>query len=292
MDYQSLRKIKPDIIMLSSCLSGQTGPSAMLAGYGTMGAVMAGFGELTGWADRAPSAPYGAYTDYIAPRFSVAALLSAIDHRRRTGQGQYIDLAQSECSIHLLGRAVLDYTVNERIQGRMGNAVAEYAPSGVYPCVGTERWIALAAPTDDVWSALCKASGRGWSEDSRFATESARMANREALDGAISGWTAAFEQDALEELLQGVGVPVHRVSSPPDTLADPQLKAREHIIYVEHPRLGAAPYESSRMRFSRTPAVLRWPGPQIGEHNDYVLRELLGLSDKEITELQSHAALV
>ncbi len=154
MDYQSLCKIKPDIIMLSSCLSGQTGPSAMLAGYGTMGAVMAGFGELTGWPDRAPAAPYGAYTDYIAPRFTVAALLSAVDHRRRTGHGQYIDLSQSECSMHLLAPAILDYTVNGKIQTRTGNAVAEYAPSGVYPCIGTERWIALAAPTEEAWRAL------------------------------------------------------------------------------------------------------------------------------------------
>jgi crotonobetainyl-CoA:carnitine CoA-transferase CaiB-like acyl-CoA transferase len=292
MDYQSLRKLKPDIIMLSSCLNGQTGPSTMLAGYGTMGAVMAGFGELTGWPDRAPSAPFGAYTDYIAPRFSVAALLSAVDHRRRTGQGQYIDLSQSECSMHLLGPAILEYTVNGRIRGRMGNAVAEYAPSGVYPCLGTERWIAIAAPTDEAWRALCKASARGWSEDNRFANMSARLANREALDAAISEWTAGFEPDALEELLQGVGVPVHRVSSPPDTLADPQLQARKHIAYVDHPQLGAALYESSRMRFSRTPAALRWPGPQIGEHNDYVLRELLGLTDEEIANLLTHHALV
>ena len=292
MDYQSLRKVNPDVIMVSSCLSGQTGPSALLAGYGTMGAVMAGFGELTGWPDRAPSAPFGAYTDYIAPRFTVAAVLSAMDHRRRTGRGQYIDLAQAECSIHLLGPAILDYTVNGRIQTRMGNAVAEYAPNGVYPCAGTDRWVALAAPTDEAWRALCKASGRGWSEDKRFARVTDRIANRQALDAAIGGWTCAYEPDALEELLQGVGVPVHRVSSGPDILDDPQLRARQHIVYVDHPRLGPAPYESSRMRFSRTPAMLRWPGPQIGEHNDYVLRELLGLSDEEIAKLKSHAALV
>ena len=254
MDYQSLRKIKPDLIMLSSCLNGQTGPGAMLAGYGTMGACMAGFGELTGWPDRPPAAPFGAYTDYVAPKFTIAALLAAVDHKRRTGQGQYIDVSQAECSIHLLGRAMLDYTVNGRIQTRTGNALAEYAPSGVYPCAGTDRWIALAAPTDEVWRALCKATGQGWTEDRRFATANARLANREALDAAIGAWTAGFEPGALEELLQGVGVPVHRVSNCPDILADPQLKARDHIIYLDHPRLGSVPYETSRMRFSRTPA--------------------------------------
>jgi crotonobetainyl-CoA:carnitine CoA-transferase CaiB-like acyl-CoA transferase len=197
LDYESLRKIKPDLIMLSSCLSGQTGPAAMLAGYGTMGAVMAGFGELTGWPDRPPAAPYGAYTDYVAPKFTAAALLSAVDHKRRTGQGQYIDLSQAECSMHLLSPAVLDYTVNGRIQTRMGNALADYAPSGVYPCVGTDRWVALAAPTDEVWRALSQASARGWSEDQRFTTAGARLEHREALDAAIGGWTATFQPDAL-----------------------------------------------------------------------------------------------
>ena len=291
LDYPSLRKIKPDLVMLSSCLSGQTGPAAMLAGYGTMGAVMAGFGELTGWPDRAPSATYGAYTDYVAPKFTTAALLAAVDHKRRTGQGQYIDLSQAECSMHLLSPAIMDYTVNGRIQMRMGNANAEYAPSGVYPCLGNDRWIALAAPTDQVWRALCQAAVTGWSEDARFATAPARLEHREALDAAIAVWTAGFEPAALEELLQGVGVPAHRLSNAPDVLADPQLKAREHIVFLDHPQFGSVPYESSRMRFSRTPAVLRWPGPKIGEHNDYILRKLLGLDDAEVAELLSCKAL-
>ena len=291
MDYLSLRDIKPDLIMLSSCLSGQTGPAALLAGYGTMGAVMSGFGELTGWPDRPPTAPYSAYTDYVAPRFTVAALLAAVDYKRRTGQGQYIDLSQSECSIHLLGPAVLDYTVNGKIQTRMGNALAEYAPTGVYPCIGTDRWVALAAPTDVAWRALCKASERAWSEDRRFATASDRIANRQALDDEIGAWTKGFEPDGLEKLLQGVGVPVHRVSDCADVLDDPQLQARDHIIYLEHSLFGSVPYERSRMRFSRTPAAVGWPGARIGEHNDFVLREILGLSAAEIVALQNSKAL-
>jgi crotonobetainyl-CoA:carnitine CoA-transferase CaiB-like acyl-CoA transferase len=292
LDFPSLRKIKPDLVMLSSCLSGQTGPAAMLAGYGTMGAVIAGFGELTGWPDRAPSATYGAYTDYVAPKFTAAALLAAVDHRRRTGQGQYIDLSQTECSMHLLGPAILDYTVNGRIQLRRGNAHADYAPSGVYPCQGQDRWIALAAPTDEIWRALCQAAAPDWSQDPRFATAPARLESRAALDAAIAAWTAGFEPAALEKLLQSVGVPAHRLSDCSDILNDPQLKARDHIVYLDHPQFGSVPYESSRMRFSRTPAVLRWPGPKIGEHNYYVLRELLELNNAEIAELVSCQALV
>ncbi len=291
MGYESLLEIKPDLIMLSSCLNGQTGPQAMLAGYGTMGASIAGFGELTGWPDRPPAAPYAAYTDYTSPKFTVAALLAAIDHKRRTGQGQYIDLSQAECSIHTIGRAILDYTVNGRVQTRMGNALRESVPSGVYPCDGTDRWVALAAPTEDAWRALSAASGRGWAEDRRFATAAARRENREALDAAIGAWTSSFEPGVLEELLQGVGVPVHRVSTCADVFADAQLKDRAHIIDLEHPRLGAVPIETSRMRFTRTPAVVTWPGPGIGEHNDHVLREILGMSDEEITELVRDGAL-
>ena len=178
--------------------------------------------------------------------------------------------------MHLLGPAIMDYTVNGRIQMRMGNANAEYAPSGVYP---------------QVWRALCQAAVTGWSEDARFATAPARLEHREELDAAIAVWTAGFEPAALEELLQSVGVPAHRLSNAPDVLADPQLKAREHIVFLDHPQFGSVPYESSRMRFSRTPAVLRWPGPKIGEHNDYVLRELLGLNDSEIAKLVSSKAL-
>jgi len=285
MSYESLREDKPDLIMISSCLNGQTGPMAMLAGYGTMGASIAGFGELTGWPDRPPAAPFAAYTDYTSPKFTLAALLAALDHRRRTGQGQYIDLSQAECSIHMISRAVLEYTVNGRIQTRMGNALDEYAPSGVYPCAGTNRWIALAAPTNEAWRALCRLSARGWAEDRRFATALARGENREALDGAIGAWTAGFEPGGLEELLQAARVPAHRVSTSADVFADDQLMHRGHIIDVEHPRLGVVPIETSRMRFSRTPAVIGAPAPEIGQHNDHVLREILGMSNDEITEL-------
>jgi benzylsuccinate CoA-transferase BbsF subunit len=285
MDYESLRRINPDLIMVSACLNGQTGPGAQLAGYGTMGACMAGFGELTGWPDRAPAAPFGAYTDVTSPKFIAAALLAALDHKLRTGRGQYIDVSQVEAPIQLLASAVLDYTVNGRVQTRTGNTLREYAPTGVYPCAGADRWVALAAPTDRAWQALCNAAGRGWHADQRFASACARLENRPALDEAIASWTANFEPGVLEKLLQSVSVPVHRVATSADIFADRQLEARGHIAYLEHPRLGAVPIETSRMRFSRTPATAAWCGPEIGQHNDYVLHEILQLSDREISEL-------
>jgi benzylsuccinate CoA-transferase BbsF subunit len=285
LDYATLRERKPGIVMLSTSLNGQTGPEALLAGYGTMGAALAGFGFLTGWPDRPPSAPFLAYTDYVSPRFAVAALLAALDHRRRHGEGQYIDCAQAECAIHFLGPAVLDYMANERVWQAGGNAHPDYAPSGVYPCAGDDRWCALAAPTPEAWSALCDVAGAGWSEDVRFATPEARLASREALDEAISAWTRNRSVDELERVLQSVRIPVHRVSTSADLFSDPQLEAREHFVRLEHPICGSVPVESSRMRLSDTPARVSHPGPTLGQHNDHVLRDLLGLRDDEIAQL-------
>jgi benzylsuccinate CoA-transferase BbsF subunit len=161
----------------------------------------------------------------------------------------------------------------------------------VYPCAGADQWVALAAPTDGAWQALCKAAGQNWEKEDRFATAAARLANREALDAAIGAWTFAFEPGALESLLQDVGTPVHRVATSADVFADPQLQARGHIVRLEDPRLGPVPLETSRMRFSRTPPTAAWPGPDVGQHNDYILRELLGFSDEQITELVIDEAL-
>jgi crotonobetainyl-CoA:carnitine CoA-transferase CaiB-like acyl-CoA transferase len=279
------RQRKPDLVMLSSCLSGQTGPERLLAGYGTMGAALAGFGFVTGWPDRAPAAPFLAYTDYVSPRFSLAALLAALDHRRRTGEGQHIDCSQAECSIHMLGSAILEPGVNGRVVAARGNASEHYAPSGVYPTRGDDRWIALAAPDDTAWAALAEQAGLGWERDPRFAAGDDRLANAAALDEAISAWTAGQLLEALESALQARGVPAHRVSLSRDCFEDPQLAAREHFVTLDHAEVGAVPFEGSRMRFSRTPARVERAGPTLGQHNTEVLTEILGLTVDQVTEL-------
>ncbi len=291
MDYPALRARKPELVMLSSCLCGQTGPRAPLAGYGTMGAALAGFGFLTGWPDRRPVGPFLAYTDYLSPRFATAALLAALDHRRRTGQGQYLDCSQAESCIHLLGVAALDYEANGRILRARGNARPDYAPSGVYPCAGEERWIALAAPDDARFRALAGALEPAWRVDPRFATAEARLAHAAELDAAIAAETPAHAVEDLEARLQAAGVPAHRVAASADCLSDPQLAAREHFVWLDHPECGKVPLETSRMRFSRTPATAAWPGPTLGQHNDVVLRELLGLDDDSIGDLVASGAL-
>ena len=151
LDYESLCKIKPDIIMISSCLMGQTGPMAKFAGFGNLAAAISGFFNLTGWPDRPPAGPFSAYTDYVAPRFTALSILAALDNRRRTGQGQYLDQSQAESTLHFLGPALLDYTVNGRVQGATGNRDPHLAPHGVYPAAGTDRWVAIVVQTEEQW---------------------------------------------------------------------------------------------------------------------------------------------
>jgi crotonobetainyl-CoA:carnitine CoA-transferase CaiB-like acyl-CoA transferase len=292
LDYESLRKVNPGIVMISSCLSGQTGPHAGLAGFGTMGAQIAGFGELAGWPDRPPAGPFGAYTDYIAPKFTTAALLAALEHRRVTGEGQYIDVSQAEASLHFLGPAILDYTVNRRVMSRMGNQSREWAPHAVFPCAGNDRWVAIAVETDEQWHALCAVIGRDdWAANDALRSAAGRLAHRDELEGGIAAWTATRTQDDVEDLLQSVRVPCHRSSRSIDAFSDPQLAHRGHFVTVEHPELGPVPIEGSRMHLSRTPAQVLRAGPTLGQDNDLVLREILGLNDDEIVELVTAGAL-
>lgn len=284
LDWARVREQRPDLVMLSSSLCGGTGPQRLLAGYGTMGSALAGFGFVTGWPDRNPSAPYMAYTDYVSPRFATPAILAALEHRKRTGVGQHIDLSQAECSMHFLGSAILDYTVNGRILEARGNASPHYSPSGVYAADGDERWIAIAAPDEDAWRALAKVAGRSWESDPRFTTPEARLEHRAALDEEIEAWTRDRDLAETEAALQSVGVPAHRVIDSPGAFADPQLAARKHFVPIEYGSHGPLPYEAPRMRFSATPgAPSRCPG--LGEHNQPVLGEILGLDDDAITEL-------
>jgi len=250
-----------------------------------MGAALAGFGFVTGWPDRAPAAPFMAYTDYVSPRFATAALLAALEHHRHTGEGQHIDCSQAESSIHFLGPAALEATVNGRVLRPRGNASPHFAPSGVYPAEGEERWVALAAPDEAAWQALSRLAAQGWAEDARFSGADARIANRRALDEAIAEWTAGRSVQELEQALQQVGVPIHGVSNSQDCFEDPQLLAREHFVALDHATLGPVPCESSRTRFSRTPARLQRAGPTLGQDNATVLGEILGLSDEQVTEL-------
>ncbi len=292
LDYESLRKLKPDLIMLSSCLGGQTGPWRELAGFGTMGAQLAGFGELAGWPDRPPAGPFGAYTDYIAPKFTAAAIVAALDHRRRTGEGQYIDLSQAECSQQFVTPAILDLQANGHVMKRDGNASPEYAPHAVFPCAGDDRWVAIAVETDEQWRALRSAMGDPqWARSGSFDSAAGRLLDRASIEAHIAEWSRHRTPDEVESALQARGVPAYRSATSQDLSVDPQLVARRHFLLAEHAEMGPVTIEGSRFLLSDTPAAIRRAGPVFGQDNEFVLRELLGLSEEEVVEYLVAGAL-
>jgi crotonobetainyl-CoA:carnitine CoA-transferase CaiB-like acyl-CoA transferase len=292
LDYASLCEHKPDLIMLSTCLMGQTGPLANFAGYGNLAAAMTGFAELTGWPDRPPAGPFGAYTDYIAPRFNALAVLAAVEHRRRTGEGQHIDLSQAEAALHFLAPAVLDYGVNGAVATRCGNRDRELAPHGVYPCAGQDRWVALAARDDRDWRALCEALGAPrLASDPRFADAEQRLARAAELDAEIARLTAPLEMAEIERRLHAAGVPASGVYNSPEATNDPQLAHRGYLVRVPHATQGEAVVEAPRFRLSRTPGRVEGPAPSFGDSTPWVLETLLGYGDERIAELAIAGAL-
>ncbi len=291
-DYEALRKVNPGLIMLSSCLMGQTGPLAKIAGFGNMAAAIAGFANLTGWPDRPPAGVFGAYTDYVSPRYTAMAILAALDHRRRTGEGQYIDQSQAECSIHFLGPAILDYTVNGRVDQRMGNADPVFAPHGVYPAAGDDNWIAIVCRDDDDWSRLCTAmENQELARDARYASAAGRREHREAIDASISAWSRALDRGAIESRLQSQGVPTHQVQNSADAYADPQCTHRRHFVALDHPSLGKFTVEGPRAMLSRTPGIVNRAAPSLGQDNQHVLENILGYDETRISELAASGAL-
>ncbi|HLZ70190.1 MAG TPA: CoA transferase [Dehalococcoidia bacterium] len=291
LDYAALQRISPGLIMLSTSLNGLTGPYAQVAGYGTLGAALAGFAPFVEWPDRAPAGPFSAYTDYVAPKFAVAALLAALEHRRLTGEGQHLDMAQSEASIHFLGEAVLEFTANGRVWPPAGNSDRLLCPNGGYPAAGDDRWVALSVGSEQQWQALARLAGPALAGDARFATAEGRRRNEAALDAAIAAWTASQPPRELEAALQAAGVPASEVVTIAGAFEEPQLEARQHFIKVAHPVLGECFVENSRTKMLGTPAQITRANATLGEHTDYVLRELLGLGDDEIIEAVASGAV-
>jgi crotonobetainyl-CoA:carnitine CoA-transferase CaiB-like acyl-CoA transferase len=284
-DYERLREINPSVIMLSSSLMGQTGPLATFAGYGTLAAPVVGFSDITGWPDRPPAGPFSAYTDYVSPRFALTTLLAALDHRRRTGQGQYIDLAQTEASAHFLAPALIDYFIDGHVLQRCGNADTDMAPHGVYPALGDDAWVAIACRSDEEWQELCSIMGRSdLAAAASLCTLSGRLQRTTELDGYIAEWTAQRTADEASRYCRERGVPAHAVTSSEECATDPQLRARNHFVEVEHPTFGKVPVEGPRVVLSRTPGCAG-PIPVLGQHTWEILRETFGYSDERIAGL-------
>ena len=285
LGYEELKKIKPDIIMLSSCGMGQEGPYASFSSFGVQLTALSGFDHITGWPDQEP-VELGVYTDFIAPHFNILAILAAIDYRRRTGKGQYIDMAQYENAVHFMAPLILDNVVNKRISKRMGNRLPHAAPHNAYRCRGEDRWCAIAVFTDREWESFCKVIGNpAWVKDLRFSTLLARKENEEELDRLVEEWTRNHPAEDIMHMMQAEGVSAGVVQMTEDMQDhDPQLKDRHFYWELQHPEVGKYRAPGPSFILSKSPCELR-SAPLLGEHIEYIFKEVLGMSDDEIEEL-------
>jgi benzylsuccinate CoA-transferase BbsF subunit len=293
LEYEALKKEKPDLIHVATSLQGKTGPYSTMPGHGMVGVSLGGFTQITGWPDREPTVPFGALTDFLTFPHMVTALIAALIHRKKTGEGQYIELSQLECSVQFLAPPLMDYMINGRILERTGNRSSYAAPHGVYRCKGEgERWCAIAVSTEEEWCNFCDVMGNPeWTKDPRFATFIGRKANEDELDAFVEGWTVNYPPEEVMGRMQAAGVPAGVVESGEDLVADPQLNHRGTHVILKHPEIGPHIYQAPPYRFSKTPHELTMPAPCLGQHNEYVLKEILGMSDDEVAELLISGAL-
>ncbi|MCR9096468.1 MAG: CoA transferase [bacterium] len=291
LDWESVSASRSDLVMVSTSMRGQTGPERRYAGFGSQGAALTGFESLTGWADREPSQVYGAYSDFIATRYGLATLASALMCRDETGEGQWIDLAQAEAAIHFLEPLMLDLTVNGCRAERDGAGAFHACPNVVVPCAGVERYVALSVETSEQWHALLGIAPLDAFAGAKYDALDGRRADRAAIEAALAKWSSGFEPFELAERLRRGGVPAHAVLRPLDLLDDPQIAHRGHFVSVEHAVMGRVRQDGPATRYSRTSPRLRRAAPALGEHTEAVLRDLLGLSEDEIADLAIAGAL-
>lgn len=294
LGYEDVCRFKPDVIYLAMSMQGADGPERDTLGYGLTIGALSGVQYLTGLPGRDPAGTGTNYPDHIPnPGHAAFALLAALRHRRRTGEGQSIDMAQTEATTVLLAPALMDYAVNGRLAQPRGNDLVKAAPHGVYPCAGEDRWIAIAATTDAQWQALASALGleaeaaaRGWDLDYR------RYRDRIALDAAIARATAGRQAEALMAELQARGVPAGRVQDAADVVdGDPQLRHRGHWRRLDHPEMGSMAYNALPFRFASGDVGPRTAAPLLGEHTQEVCRDLLGLDGGEVEQLAEEGVL-
>jgi crotonobetainyl-CoA:carnitine CoA-transferase CaiB-like acyl-CoA transferase len=296
LDYASLVRARPDLVMISTCLNGQTGPERHYPGFGGQGSALAGFNHLTGWPDREPVGPYGTITDSLSPRFAALLLAAALLHRRRTGQGQHIDLSQVEGGIACLAESIVTCTANDEVLGRLGNRSRHAAPHGLFRAADvdgrSDRWVAIAVHDDDDWRRLVDALGRpAWAADPALATTAGRLARVDALEAALDEWTRTRPAAETAALLQAAGIDAGPVADLGDLHDDPQLAHRRHFRPVEHPVLGRHPVETNAIRFSAMEPDIHAPAPCLGQHTEHVLRTLLGMPEPEYVALRDAGVL-
>jgi len=291
LGFENLTKINPGVIVLSSDTYGQTGPFGGTPLYGVPLTALSGLPYLTGSPERVPQFPGFAITDFIAPRSNALAIVSALDYRRRTGRGQFIDASQFEATIPLMTPVLLRYEVNGETPERIGNRSEYGAPHGVYRCRGNDRWCAITVFTEDEWQRFCEAVGNlDWTKDPDFATLKNRLQNVDKLDEVVDTWTSMYSPEEIMERLQSVGVAAGVVQGGRDLASDPQLKYDHFYQKLHHNDIGNFSYSGWPVKMSETPYRIR-RAPFLGEHNEEVFVNILGMSDNEFVELIADGVL-
>jgi crotonobetainyl-CoA:carnitine CoA-transferase CaiB-like acyl-CoA transferase len=287
LDYNALKELNPAIIMCSMPGYGLYGPFRDYVSYGTNLDPASGLASLMGYPGDRAHMSGNAYPDPAAALHAVGAVLTALYHRLETGEGQNIDLAQSESATCLLGEVVLGYALNHKIPKPDGNRHPAFAPQGCYRTRGDDRWVVIAVGTDEEWEALKVAMGNPpeWEADG-FRDMRQRHKNQDTLDERIQAWTLQYTHQEVMTLLQRRGVPAGAVWNAEELVADPQLKARGFFWEIDHPEVGPKRYCGLPIHLSDVPEWPRKPAPCLGEHNAYVLNRVLGFSDKQIRELE------
>ena len=290
--YDDLRRIRPDLIMISGTSLGQTGPYADTVGWGPTNQAFAGTSHLTGYPDGFPCAGGGTWPDFAVGVAMVFALTAALYHRSRTGQGQYIDLSMCEVVTSMMPEAMLDYFMNGVERGPIGNRDPEMAPHGVFPVKGNDRWVAIAVPNDAEFGILCEALGvPGMARDPRYASSAARLVNVDPLEQEIAELTRQFEREELAAKLVARNLCAGSVYSAFDLVNDSAFAQSGMMVKLHHKECGERPTPTLPVRFSQLEPRYK-PAPLAGEHTDEILRELLDMSDGEIDALREEKVLI
>lgn len=286
LGYETLREMKPDLIYLSSSACGQKGPHREYVGYAPTFAALGGVSFVTGYEDWPPSNFMGAI-DLRSATTAASALLAALVQHQRTGKGQYIDMSSQESIAVLVGDQLLDYVMNNRVPTRRGNKDYNMAPHNCYRCKGDDSWISIAVADDGEWESLCHAMGRPeLAMDERFSRSEGRLKNEKELDRIVGDWTKDKDAYDLMKLLQNTGIAAAPSLSSEGLFNDPHVRQRDVFRQVKHPVVGEDWVIAPPWKLSATPAEIRRHAPLLGEHNEYVFGRLLGMSQKEIKELE------
>jgi len=285
LTYDALKKINPRLIMLSMPGFGGTGPWRNYVTFGPNVEMVSGMPTISGYPDGGPMMT-GYIADPAAGLMGAVAVMVALQHRHRTGEGQLIDMSQMEAITTFMGGPIMEYVMNGRMQPRKGNRHSSSAPHGVYRCKGDDQWVTITVSSEQEWARFCDAVGNPpWTKEPRFRDNASRLQNHDDLDRLITEWTSQREKHEAMQALQGVGVAAGPVLTYAEILSDPHIEERGFFETITRPVTGTHPYPGFPAKLSETPVTIRRPAPTLGQDSEYVLTKLLGMTEEEIKQL-------